>query len=57
VTPLVLAAPKGAIVIGIDEETAIVGRDGTWQVMGRGRVTVWRGLRRERHRAGSAVSF
>jgi cyanophycinase len=57
VAPLVLAAPKGAIVIGIDEETAIVGRDGTWQVMGRGRVTVWRGLRRERHRAGSAVSF
>ncbi len=54
---LVLAAPKGALVVGIDEETAIVGRDGAWQVQGRGRVTVWRGRRRERHRVGSAVSF
>jgi cyanophycinase len=57
VAPLVLAAPKGALVVGIDEETAVLGRDGAWQVQGRGRVTVWRGLRRERHRAGSAVSF
>jgi len=57
VAPLVLAAPEGALVVGIDEETAVVGRDGTWQVQGRGRVTVWRGRRRERHRAGSAVSF
>jgi cyanophycinase-like exopeptidase len=57
VAPVVLAAPAGAIVVGIDEETALVGRDGTWQAQGRGRVTVWRGRRRERHRAGSAVSF
>jgi cyanophycinase len=57
VAPLVLAAPNGAIVVGIDEETAIVGRDGAWQVRGRGRVTVWRGRRRERHGAGSIVSF
>jgi cyanophycinase len=57
VAPLVLAAPKGAVVVGIDEETAIVGRDGAWLVQGRGRVTVWRGLRRERHHAGSAVTF
>src|SRR5665811_1936686 len=57
VAPLVLAAPEGAVVVGIDEETAVVGRDGAWQVHGRGRVTVWRGRRRERHRAGSAVSF
>ena len=47
----------GALVVGIDEDTAIVGRDGAWQVQGRGRVTVWRGRRRERHGAGSAVSF
>jgi cyanophycinase len=57
VAPLVLAAPAGSIVVGIDEETAVVGRDGTWQVQGRGRVTVWRGTRRERHPAGSAVRF
>jgi len=57
VAPLVLAAPEGAVVVGIDEETAVVGRDGAWQVHGRGRVTVWRGRRRERHRAGSAISF
>jgi cyanophycinase len=57
VAPMVLAAPSGSIVVGIDEDTAVVGRDGAWQVQGRGRVTVWRGRRRERHRAGSAVSF
>ena len=28
------------------------GRDGAWQVHGTGRVTVWRGRRRERFRAG-----
>jgi cyanophycinase len=57
VAPLVLAAPEGALVVGIDEATALVGRDGSWQVQGRGRVTVWRGTRRERHRAGSTVTF
>jgi cyanophycinase len=57
VAPLVLAAPKGAIVVGIDEDTAIVGRDRAWQVQGRGRATIWRGLRRERHRADSAFSL
>jgi len=35
----------------------VIGRDGAWQVRGRGRVTVWRGRRRERHGAGSIVSF
>jgi cyanophycinase len=45
-------APRGAIVLGIDEDTALLGRDGAWQVHGRCRVTVWRGRRRERHRAG-----
>ena len=53
VAPLVLAAPKGAVVVGIDEDTAVLGRNGAWQVQGRGRVTIWRGLRRERHRAGA----
>jgi cyanophycinase len=45
-------APRGSVVLGIDEETAVVGRDGGWQVHGTGRVTVWRGRRRERFRDG-----
>ena len=49
-----LQAPRGAIVLGIDEDTAAVGRDGAWQVHGAGRVTVWRGRHRERFRRGEA---
>lgn len=49
---LALQAPRGAVVLGIDEETAAIGHDGSWQVQGRGRVTVWRGRRRERFRSG-----
>ena len=45
-------APRGSVVVGIDEDTAVVGRDGGWQVHGASRVTVWRGRRRERFRAG-----
>jgi cyanophycinase len=45
-------APRGSVVLGIDEDTAVVGRDGGWQVHGAARVTVWRGHRRERFRAG-----
>jgi cyanophycinase-like exopeptidase len=40
--------------LGVDEETAAVGRDGSWQVQGNGRVTVWRGRHRERFRSGDA---
>lgn len=47
-----LQAPSGTTVLGIDEGTAAVGRDGAWQVQGRARVTVWRGRHRTRHRAG-----
>ena len=50
---LVFQAPRGDAVLGIDEETAVVGRGGSWQVHGRSRVTVWRGRRRERFRAGT----
>jgi cyanophycinase len=57
IAPLAMAAPEGAFVVGIDEDTALVGRDGTWQVQGRGRVTVWRGTRRERHRTGSRLTL
>jgi len=49
---IALQAPRGSRVLGIDEETALVGRDGAWQVHGRSRVTVWHGRRRERYRAG-----
>jgi cyanophycinase len=49
---IALQAPRGAVVVGIDEDTAIVGRDGGWQVHGASRVTVWRGRQRERFRAG-----
>jgi len=49
---IALQAPRGSVVLGIDEETAAVGRDGSWQVHGRSRVTVWRGRHRERYREG-----
>jgi cyanophycinase-like exopeptidase len=49
---LALQAPRGSVVLGIDEGTAIVGRDGSWQVHGTARVTVWRGRHRERYRRG-----
>lgn len=49
-----LQAPRHVAVLGVDEETAIVGRDGGWQVHGRSRVTVWRGRHRERFRAGDS---
>jgi cyanophycinase len=47
-----MQGPSGAVVLGIDEDTALVGRDGVWQVHGESRVTVWRGRHRERLRAG-----
>lgn len=49
---IALQAPRGSGVLGIDEQTAVVGRDGAWQVHGPGRVTLWRARRRERYRAG-----
>ena len=51
---IVLQAPRELATIGIDEETAIVGNDGAWQVEGRGRATVWHGRHRERYRSGEA---
>jgi cyanophycinase len=49
---IALQAPRGSAVLGIDEGTAAVGRDGSWQVHGASRVTVWRGRHRERFRSG-----
>jgi cyanophycinase-like exopeptidase len=52
---MALQAPRGVTVVGIDEDTALVGRDGSWQVRGAGRVTIWHGRRRLRHRDGEIV--
>jgi cyanophycinase len=52
---MALQAPHGVVVVGIDEDTALIGRDGSWQVAGRLTVTVWRGRRRERRRAGETI--
>ncbi len=51
----VLSAPPGSMVVGIDGRTALIGRDQIWQVRGQGRVTVWRGRRRTRHREGDVI--
>jgi cyanophycinase-like exopeptidase len=52
---MAFSAPRGVAVVGLDRGTALVGRDDAWQVYGAGRVTVWRGRRRERHRAGDVI--
>jgi cyanophycinase len=54
---IALQAPRGSAVLGIDEETAAIGRGGAWQVHGRSRVTVWRGRRRDRYRAGETFGI
>jgi cyanophycinase len=51
---IALQAPRGSVVLGIDEATAVVGRVGGWQVHGASRVTVWRGRHRERFRDGES---
>jgi cyanophycinase len=50
----VAQAPRGTVILGIDEDTAAIGREGSWLVRGAGRVTVWRGRRRERHHDGES---
>lgn len=49
---IALQAPRGVAVLGIDEDTAVVWQDELAEVHGRGRVTVWRGRRRDRFRHG-----
>jgi cyanophycinase len=51
---IALQAPRGSLVLGIDEATALVGRDGSWQVYGPSRVTVWHGHRRDRYHDGES---
>jgi cyanophycinase-like exopeptidase len=57
VAAVVMVAPRGTAVLGLDRETAAVCRDGAWHVRGRGRVTVWHGRRRTRHRDGEAFEL
>lgn len=51
---IALQGSRRGVVLGLDEATAAVGRDGVYQVHGRGRVTVWRGRHRERYRQGES---
>lgn len=50
-------APPGTVVIGIDEETALVGGGGQWRVHGRGVVTVFGGDTPQVHGAGNSLSL
>ena len=54
---MVAPAPRGITILGLDEGTAAVGRDGNWVVRGRGRVTVWRGRQRIRYRDGETFEL
>ena len=47
-----LRSPREVVVLGIDGGTVAILHGEGWQVLGSGRVTVWRGRRRERVRAG-----
>ncbi|MBI3537406.1 MAG: Type 1 glutamine amidotransferase-like domain-containing protein [Chloroflexi bacterium] len=51
------ATPRDAFIIGIDAETALVGNNSAFQVMGAGRVTIRRDGKVERFRAGENVSL
>ncbi|HXR27442.1 MAG TPA: Type 1 glutamine amidotransferase-like domain-containing protein [Candidatus Baltobacteraceae bacterium] len=52
---VVLMPPWSGVVVGIDRQTTLIGRDGSWQVLGHGRVTIWRGRRRTRYRDGETM--
>jgi cyanophycinase len=53
--PRVDAAPDGLVVLGIDEDTAIVSIDGATRVLGNGTVTVWRDRRPTIVPSGAAI--
>lgn len=50
-------APAGLTLLGIDEDTALVGGSSPWQVFGRGGVELRRASRRERYAAGASVTL
>lgn len=53
---MAMTAPRGTVVLGIDEETAAVGQGGTFRVIGRASVEVWRGRDRRRYRDGESFT-
>ena len=53
----VIATHPGVTVLGIDEDTALVGGPTEWTVMGRGRVSVFASGGTAVHTAGAAVSL
>lgn len=54
---LVTTAPPGTIVVGVDEDTALVQRSGGWQVLGRQSVTVFEAAGPVRYSSGAYVSL
>jgi cyanophycinase len=51
-----LRAPKGIAILGIDEDTAVIERDGVYEVQGRSGVTIWRGRSHRRVQVGETFS-
>lgn len=51
------AAPGSLTLIGIDEDTALVGAGADWQVLGRGGIELRRAGRRERYESGATVAL
>ena len=49
--------PAGSYLIGVDGRTALIGSNGTWRVMGAGRVTIRRGRNVKRYTEGQVVSL
>ncbi|MBI3286969.1 MAG: Type 1 glutamine amidotransferase-like domain-containing protein [Chloroflexi bacterium] len=49
------AMPSDLLLVGIDEQTALVGSDRQWEVRGRGAVMLRRGVHEEIFRAGQSV--
>jgi cyanophycinase len=47
--------PAGSFVIGVDAHTAVVGSNGSWNVMGSGRVTLRRDRKMMRYTQGQSV--
>ena len=49
--------PAGSFLIGVDADTALVGLNGDWNVMGARRVTLRRGRKTERYTPGQTVTL
>lgn len=51
------AAPAGLTLLGIDEDTALVGGGTHWQVFGRGGIELRRAGRHERYESGATIAL